>query len=135
MISQAGNWDYMWEQNGYDNYKGYSLGDYGNGRDTPDNFDLYFTGCGSNAYGCEATICGPIARQRDNDGNSVGFFGWPSGGVIPATQTLPTGLTVWAGVDGHVKATSWRALMGTTIPITANGGPAKAIAAFWPLGS
>jgi len=124
MLAQSGTEDFMWE-----NLNG--SGDYGNLSDTPDNFDLYYSGCGSNTYGCKATICGPIARQRDADGNNVGFFSWP--GAQPATQTLPNGLTVWAGTDGHVKATPWRQLMGTTIPI--NGGANRAIKAFWPLGS
>ena len=126
MIAQSGTWDFMWEMN-----PGY--GDFGNSNDTPDNFDLYYSGCGSNTYGCNSTICGPIARQRDNDGAKVGFVPWPSGNV--AAAPLPTGLTVWAGVDGHVKATPWKQLMGTTIPISINGGPALAIKAFWPQGS
>jgi len=123
MISQAGNFDYMWGMNP-------GLGDFGNGNDTPDNFDLYFSGCGSNAYGCAATICGPIARQRDNEGTKVGFFPFP--GAEPPNFPLPTGLTVWAGTDGHVKATPWTQLMGTTIPIS---GGNRAIKAFWPSGS
>jgi prepilin-type N-terminal cleavage/methylation domain-containing protein len=124
MIAQSGTWDFMWENNG----NGY--GDFGNGNDTPDNFDLYYSGCGSNAYGCASTSCGPLARQRDSDGAAAGFLPWPSGNVD--AQPLPTGLVAWAGTDGHVKATPWKQLMGTTIPI--NGGSAKAIKAFWPQG-
>jgi len=127
MIAQSGTWDFMWAMNSNGG------GDFGNGNDTPDNFDLYYSGCGSNAYGCASTICGPMARQRDSDGKLAGFLPWPGGNV--AAQPLPTGLTVWAGVDGHVKATPWRQLMGTTIPITMNGVAAKAIKAFWPAGS
>jgi len=125
MIAQSGTWDFMWEMNP-------GLGDFGNSNDTPDNFDLYYSGCGSNAYGCTSTICAPIARQRDNDGPTVGFVPWPSGNV--AAAPLPTGLTVWAGVDGHVKATPWKELMGKTIPVTVNGVAGQAIKAFWPLG-
>jgi hypothetical protein len=123
MIAQSGTWDFMWSMSN-------GNGDFGNHNDTPDNFDLYYSGCGSNAYGCNSTICGPIARQRDNDGISVGFVPWPSGNV--AAQPLPTGLTAWAGTDGHVKATPWKQLMGATIPI--NGGANRALKAFWPLG-
>lgn len=126
MVAQAGTWDFMWEMNP-------SLGDFGNSNDTPDNFDLYYSGCGSNAYGCASTICAPIARQRDSDNKLIGYVPWPSGNVGAAP--LPTGLTVWAGVDGHVKATPWRSLMGQTIPVTVNGQPGRAIKAFWPLGS
>lgn len=125
LVAQSGTWDFMWEMN-----PGY--GDFGNGNDTPDNFDLYYSGCGSNAYGCNSTICGPIARQRDNDGPSVGFVPWPSGNV--AAAPLPSGLTVWTGVDGHAKSTPWKQLMGSTINITINGAPALAMKAFWPLG-
>jgi prepilin-type N-terminal cleavage/methylation domain-containing protein len=123
MIAQSGTWDFMWGMNP-------GLGDFGNGNDTPDNFDLYFSGCGSNAYGCASTICGPLARQRDSDGPHAGFVPWPSGNV--AAAPLPSGLTAWAGTDGHVKATPWSQLMGTTIPI--NGGANRAIKAFWPSG-
>ena len=126
MVAQAGTWDFMWSMVG-------GNGDFGNGNDTPDNFDLYYSGCGSNAYGCASTICGPIARKRDSDGPTVGFVPWPSGNV--AAAPLPSGLTIWAGTDGHAKATPWRQLMGTTIPININGGPALAIKAFWPQGS
>jgi prepilin-type N-terminal cleavage/methylation domain-containing protein len=132
MVAQSGTEDFMWENNG----NGSSC-DISNAVciDTPDNFDLYYGGCGSNTYGCEYTICAPIARQRDTDGNSVGFFPFPGNPnyQIPATQTLPTGLTAWSGTDGHTKVTPWRKLMGTTIPI--NGGANLAIKAFWPSGS
>jgi len=112
MIAQASNWDFMWQQ------------------DNADSFDLYWGSCGFNTYGCELTATAPIARQRDNDGPSVGFYAWPNG---PTPSKEPTGLTAWAGVDGHVKATPWRQLMGTTIPV--NGGAQQAIKAFWPKGS
>jgi len=126
MIAQSGTWDFMWSMNSN------CGGDFGNGNDTPDNFDLYYSGCGSNAYGCASTICGPIARQRDSDGPTVGFVPWPNGNV--AAAPLPTGLTTWAGCDGHVKVTPWRQLMGATIPISINGGQAYALKAFWPEG-
>jgi len=122
LISQAGNWDYMWEMVGF--------GDYGNGNDTPDNFDLYFSSCPANAYGCAAVICGPVARKSGNDPNVEGWFPWPAG-PNPG-QTLPTGITIWAGTDGHVKATPWKQLMGTTV--TRSDG-SLAIKAFWPSGS
>jgi type II secretory pathway pseudopilin PulG len=111
MIAQSANWDFMWQQ------------------DNADSFDLYWGSCVFNTYGCNLTTTGPIARQRDNDGPTVGFYPWP--GTTPTQE--PTGMTVWAGADGHVKATPWRQLMGTTIPI--NGGEQKAIKAFWPKGS
>ena len=110
MLAQSGTWDFMWQQ------------------DNADSFDLYYSGCGSNLYGCKLVTTAPVARQRDNDGPTVGFYPWPGG---KPTQE-PTGLTVWAGTDGHVKATPWRQLMGTTIPI--NGGTQMAIKAFWPKG-
>jgi hypothetical protein len=44
-------------------------------------------------------------------------------------------MSVWVGVDGHAKASPWRQLMGTTIPVTVNGVAAKAVKAFWPAGS
>jgi type II secretory pathway pseudopilin PulG len=125
MIAQSGTWDFMWSMTG-------GLGDYGNGNDTPDNFDLYFSGCGSNAYGCNSTICGPLARQRDNQGSAVGTVPWPGGNV--AAAPLPSGLTAWAGTDGHVKASPWTQLMGSTIPVTVNGTPGRALKAFWPTG-
>lgn len=131
MLAQSGTEDFMWENNG----NGSSCDTHNSTicADTPDNFDLYYSGPGSNTYGPNYVICAPIARQRDSDGNSVGFFPFGAPYDIPATQTLPTGLTVWAGTDGHVKATPWRQLMGTTIQI--NGGANLAIKAFWPLGS
>jgi prepilin-type N-terminal cleavage/methylation domain-containing protein len=129
MLAQSGQWDFMWEMVGLSNF--------GNGNDTPDNFDVMWSSC-DNTYGCDAVICGPIARQRDSDGNSVGFFPAYQPGTVNADtgawskQPLPTGLTVWAGTDGHSKATPWRQLMGTTIPIS---GGNLAIKAFWPSGS
>jgi len=132
MMAQSGTWDFMWEMVGYSNF--------GNGNDTPDNFDLYWSTdvYTSNTYLLNATICGPIARQRDNDGPSVGFFSAYLPGSVNANSTLwsqqplPSGLSVWAGTDGHVKSTPWRQLMGTTIPIS---GGRLAIKAFWPPGS
>jgi prepilin-type N-terminal cleavage/methylation domain-containing protein len=129
MVAQSGEWDFMWEMVGLSNF--------GNGNDTPDNFDVMWSTC-DNTYQCDAVICGPIARQRDNDGASVGFFpAYTSGGTNAntaawAVQPLPTGLTAWAGTDGHAKSTPWRKLMGTTIPIS---GGNLAIKAFWPTGS
>jgi prepilin-type N-terminal cleavage/methylation domain-containing protein len=128
MIAQSGYWDFMWEMVGLSNF--------GNGNDAPDNFDVLWSSC-DNTYGCDAVICGPIARQRDTDGQSVGFFpAYLSNGnansALWAQQGLPTGLSTWAGTDGHVKVTPWRQLMGTTINIS---GGRKAIKAFWPSGS
>jgi prepilin-type N-terminal cleavage/methylation domain-containing protein len=135
MVAQSGYWDFMWEMVGQ-NGAGSNFGD---GQDTPDNFDVLWSSC-DNTYGCDAVICGPIARQRDNDGASVGFFpayvagsnNQTANSALWAQQPLPTGLTVWAGTDGHVKVTPWRQLMGTTIPIS---GGRLAIKAFWPSGS
>jgi prepilin-type N-terminal cleavage/methylation domain-containing protein len=129
MMAQSGYWDFMWEMVGLSNF--------GNGNDTPDNFDVLWSSC-DNTYQCDAVICGPMARKRDNDGQSVGYFNaYLSDGVTPnysawAQQGLPTGITIWAGTDGHAKATPWRQLMGTTIPISGGG---RAIKAFWPTGS
>ncbi len=111
MIAQSGTWDFMWQQ------------------DNADTFDLYWGSCGYNTYGCNLVTTAPVARQRDNDGAIVGTYAWPNG---PTPSQEPTGLTTWAGVDGHVKATPWRQLMGTTIPV--NGGAQQAIKAFWPKG-
>ena len=111
MMAQSATWDFMWQQ------------------DNADVFDLYYSGCGSNLYGCKLVTTSPVARFRDSDGTAAGFAPWP--GAQP--KTAPTGLTAWAGVDGHVKATAWRKLMGETISI--NGGTEKAIKAFWPSGS
>jgi len=115
MIAQAGDWDFMWQQ------------------DNADSFDLYWGSCGFNTYGCNLVTNGPVARSRDNDGKVIGTYPWPSG--TPSQE--PTGLTIWAGTDGHVKTTPYRQLMGTTVPISNNGGegPTKAIKAFWPKGS
>jgi len=128
MLAQSGSWDFMWEMIGLSNF--------GDGNDSPDNFDMYWSSC-DNTYTCNATICGPIARNRDSDGPSVGFVPFFTGGggyntAGVAAEPLPTGMTVWAGTDGHVKATPWRQMFGTTINI-ANGQ--KAIKAFWPEGS
>jgi len=111
MIAQSGTWDFMWQQ------------------DNADSFDLYWGSCGYNTYGCKLVTTAPVARQRDNDGAVVGFYNWPGG--TPTQE--PTGMTAWAGTDGHVKASPWRKLMGETIDV--NGGTQKAIKAFWPKGS
>jgi hypothetical protein len=129
MVAQSGQWDFMWEM--------VQLSNFGNGNDTPDNFDVMWSTC-DNTYQCDAVICGPIARQRDSDGASVGFFPAYTAGTVNANtaawaqQPLPTGLTAWAGTDGHAKSTPWPKLMGTTIPIS---GGNLAIKAFWPSGS
>ena len=120
MIAQSGTYDFMWQMN-----PGY--GDYLDANDNPDNFDLYWGDPTYNTYGSSFMICGPMARKNASDGPTAGFFSFPNG---QATQ-LPTGITVWAGTDGHTKATAWRQLMGTTIDI---GGGKKAIKAFWPQG-
>jgi prepilin-type N-terminal cleavage/methylation domain-containing protein len=111
MIAQSGTWDFMWQQ------------------DNADSFDLYWGSCVFNTYGCNLVTTAPVARKRDSDGPSVGFYPWPGG--TPTQE--PTGLVVWTGTDGHAQSTPWRKLMGTTIPI--NGGTALAIKAFWPTGS
>lgn len=110
MLGQSATWDFMWQQ------------------DNANDFDLYYSGCGSNLYGCEVVITAPVARARDNDGPTVGFYPWPSG--VP-TQ-LPTGLTIIAFTDGHSKSVQWRQLMGTTV---LTGAGTRAIQAFWPSGS
>lgn len=140
MIAQAGAWDFFWGFAAGDPSCGGPCGDFQTYLDTPDNFDEFFGECAAfNTYGCNATICAPIARQRDADGASVGFFFWDPAGSYPAAQDaaqpLPTGLTVWVGTDGHAKATPWRQLMGTTIPVNINGVMQQAIKAFWPNGS
>ncbi|HLK13866.1 MAG TPA: prepilin-type N-terminal cleavage/methylation domain-containing protein [Fimbriimonadaceae bacterium] len=111
MIAQSGTWDFMWQQ------------------DNADSFDLYWSSCYFNTYGCKLVTTAPVARQRDNDGPTVGWYPWPGG--TPTQE--PTGLTVWTGTDGHAKATPWRTLMGVTVPI--NNGTQRAIKAFWPQGS
>lgn len=123
MIAQSATYDFMWENVGY--------GDLGDGNDSPDNFDIYFSACGDNTYGCNVPICGPIARKRDSDGPTVGFIpnGFNGTSFTAQATQLPTGITIWAGTDGHVVATPWRQLMGTTIPINGNQ---LAIKAFWP---
>ena len=121
LIAQSGTYDFMWQMN-----PGY--GDYLDANDNPDNFDLYWGDAAYNTYGANFMICGPMARKGASDGPTAGFFSFPGGA---ATQ-LPSGLSIWAGTDGHVKATQWRQLMGQTIDI---GGGKKAIKAFWPNGS
>jgi prepilin-type N-terminal cleavage/methylation domain-containing protein len=111
MMAQSATCDFMWQQ------------------DNADSFDLYWGSAVFNTYGAELVTTAPVARQRDNDGPTVGFYPWPGG--TPTKE--PTGLTVWAGVDGHVKATAWRSLMGTLVNTSAGSG--KAIKAFWPSGS
>jgi prepilin-type N-terminal cleavage/methylation domain-containing protein len=112
MIAQSATWDFMWQQ------------------DNANDFDLYFSGCGSNLYGCNVVITAPVARARDNDGPSVGFYPWPSG---TPTQ-LPTGLSIIAATDGHAKSMQWRQLMGATVATSSNPS-GKALKAFWPSGS
>jgi prepilin-type N-terminal cleavage/methylation domain-containing protein len=111
MIAQSGTWDFMWQQ------------------DNADSFDLYWGSCYFNTYGCNLVTTAPVARMRDNSGPNAGTYPWPSGSP---TQE-PTGLTAWAGTDGHVKSTPWRSLMGSTIQIGSLSG--TAIKAFWPKGS
>jgi prepilin-type N-terminal cleavage/methylation domain-containing protein len=115
MMAQAGSWDFMWQQ------------------DNADSFDLYFADCQYNTYGCNRVIAGPTARFRDGDGPNVGFYPWPA--ALPSTAKMPTGLTVWVGVDGHAKSSSWRSLMGQTIEIPpVSNSIHKAIKAFYPQG-
>lgn len=111
MLAQSGTWDFMWQQ------------------DNADTFDLYWGSCGFNTYGCSLVVTAPVARQRDQTPAATGVWQWHGG---PTPTGMPTGLSVWAGVDGHVKATPWRQLMGQTIPV--NGGSQQAIKAFWPSG-
>ncbi len=111
MIAQSGNYDFMWQQG------------------TADSFDLYFSSAPSNTYGANFVISAPMARARDNDGPTVGFYPYPSG---PANKQEPTGQTIWTGVDGHAKSSPWRSLMGATVT-TGSGQPA--LKAFWPSGS
>ena len=120
LMAQSGTYDFMWQMN-----PGY--GDYLDSNDNPDNFDLYWGDPQYNTYGNNFMICGPMARKTASDGPTAGFFGFPSG---VATQ-LPSGNTIWAGTDGHVKSTPWKQLMGTTVSI---GNGKKAIKAFWPQG-
>ena len=143
MIAQAASWDFFWAfaAPSPESPCGGACGDFQTDLDTPDNFDMYFGECQAfNTYGCNATICAPIARNRDSDGPTVGYFAWNtsnSGAAVSqdAVQPLPSGLTVWVGTDGHAKASPWRQLMGTTITVTINGTSEKAIKAFWPAGS
>jgi prepilin-type N-terminal cleavage/methylation domain-containing protein len=114
MLAQSATWDFMWQQ------------------DNANDFDLYWSSCAFNTYGCELVITAPVARARDNDGPSVGFAPWSaSAGGTPPSQ-LPTGLTIYAATDGHAKSVNWRQLMGTTV-LTGSGQ--RAIKAFWPSGS
>ncbi|MBX3112329.1 MAG: prepilin-type N-terminal cleavage/methylation domain-containing protein [Fimbriimonadaceae bacterium] len=116
MMAQAGSWDFMWQQ------------------DNADSFDLYFADCQYNTYGCNRVASAPVARFRDGDGPSVGFYPWPA--ALPANAKEPTGMTVWVGVDGHAKSTAWRSLMGQTVEIPPiSNSVHKAIKAFWPAGS
>lgn len=125
MVAQSGTYDFMWQM-----VPGW--GDYLDANDNPDNFDLYWGAPEYNTYGSNFTICGPIARKTDSDGPSVGFFPFPGG----SASKLPTGQTIWGGVDGHAKASPWRQLMGSTVDIAPLAGNAsKAIKAFWPQGS
>jgi len=112
MIAQSGTWDFMWQQ------------------DNADSFDLYWGSCGFNTYGCELVTTAPVARQRDNDGPSVGYYPWPGG--TPTQE--PTGLSVMCATDGHAKAVPWRSLMGQTMSETVNGNATQVIKAFWPEG-
>jgi prepilin-type N-terminal cleavage/methylation domain-containing protein len=109
MLAQSGTWDFMWQQ------------------DNADSFDLYWGSCIFNTYGCKLVTTSPVARQRDNDGPTVGFYPWPGG--TPTQE--PTGMTCYAATDGHAKSVPWRSLMGTTI-VTGTGQ--RAIKAFWPSG-
>jgi len=110
MIAQAGDWDFMWQQ------------------DNADSFDLYWGSCGFNTYGCNLVVSGPVARQRDNDGKIVGTYPWPGG--TPTQE--PTGLTVQVATDGHAKAVPWRQLMGQTMQVPGSEGNDTVIKAFWP---
>lgn len=110
MIAQTGNYDFMWQE------------------DNADQFGLVYGSCVFNTYGCDNTVSAPMGRARDNDGLTVGFN---SLGFFTPNPQMPTGMTIWAGTDGHAKSTPWRTLMGTTV-VTGTGQ--KAIKAFWPLG-
>ncbi|MHB8635110.1 MAG: prepilin-type N-terminal cleavage/methylation domain-containing protein [Fimbriimonadaceae bacterium] len=111
MLAQAGNYDFMWQENG------------------ADQFGLVYSSAPANTYGLENTASAPLARARDNDGASVGFNSLPFFTPNPAE---PTGLVIWTGTDGHAKSTPWRQLMGTTV---ATSSGQLAIKAFWPSGS
>ncbi len=111
MIAQAGNYDFMWQE------------------DSADQFGLVYGSCVFNTYGCMNTASAPLGRAKDNDGlvvgtNSLSFF--------TPNPVEPTGQTIWCGTDGHAKSTPWRSLMAATIPIS---GGKKALKAFWPSGS
>jgi len=113
MLAQSGTWDFMWQQ------------------DNANDFDLYWSGCPSNTYGCDVVITAPVARNRDSDGQIAGFAPWSPGHYNPPSA-MPTGLTTYAAVDGHAKSMNWRQLMGTTVK---TGSGQTAIKAFWPTGS
>jgi len=110
MIAQAGNFDFLW------------------GSSPADTFGLLFGSGAYNAYGTENTVDAPVARARDSDGAAVGFNSQPFFTPNPA---MPTGNSIWCGVDGHAKSTNWRSLMGSTI--TSNSGQIN-IKSFWPSG-
>jgi len=112
MLAQSATWDFMWQQ------------------DNANDFDLYWSGCGSNTYGCDLVITAPVARKRDSDGPTVGFAPWKFNYNPPSQE--PTGITIYAATDGHAKAVPWRQLMGTTFK---TGTGQLAIKAFWPSGS
>ncbi|MDR3692713.1 MAG: prepilin-type N-terminal cleavage/methylation domain-containing protein [Fimbriimonas sp.] len=114
MLAQSANYDFMWQQ------------------DNADSFDLYWGSAIFNTYGAKCVTTAPVARFRDNDATAVGYTTFTGSACSPAPVSEPTGITVWAGVDGHVKATNWRQLMGTTI--SAQGNTQLAIKAFWPSG-
>jgi prepilin-type N-terminal cleavage/methylation domain-containing protein len=108
MIAQSATPDFMWQQS------------------NADSFSLYWSTCGPNLY-CDLVTTSPMARFRDSDGPSVGFYPYPGG--TPTQE--PTGLSAVAFTDGHAKASQWRALMGTTVPISGGG---YAIKSLWPSG-
>ncbi len=116
LMSQAANYDYMWQQDNLDS-----------------TFDLYWGSAVFNTYGAECTVSGPVARARDSDGTSVGFVPFTGSACSPAATTLPTGMTIWVGTDGHAKSTPWKQLIGKTVQSSSAGKPA--IKAFWPAGS
>jgi prepilin-type N-terminal cleavage/methylation domain-containing protein len=111
MMAQAGNYDFMWQE------------------DSADQFGLVYGSCVFNTYGCQNVVSAPVARARDSDGAAAGTNSLP---FFTPNPHMPTGQTIWTGVDGHAKSSPWRQLMGTTVDI---GGGNKAIKAFWPQGS
>jgi prepilin-type N-terminal cleavage/methylation domain-containing protein len=110
MIAQSATPDFQWQQS------------------NADSFSLYWGSCSFNLYGCELVTTAPVARYRDSDGPTVGFYPFPNG--TPTQE--PTGLTGVAFTDGHAKATPWRSLMGQTVPLSGGG---YAIKSLWPNGS